>query len=228
MACIVQVHSVCNDTACGIGGTCTDPTSAPNTCTACGTLTTLQSYLYPTDSLCYTNCPTDSWKNTGAGTCDLCDASCNMCSGAITTCLNCAATYYRIIGSQACTNDCGTGFYGDTGTVHCTVCIDGCATCSMPGGVFQCDTCGTVGGVQYYMSGTSCVSNCPSGMYGDGSTIGCVSCSSPCATCSGTGTTCLTCATGALIYNTNECIPTCPGGQYNPGDNLCQLCDANC
>ena len=230
LACLPSAEAACDTTVCGVGGTCQDPNTANTTCTSCGTLAGLTSYLYPTNTTCLVNCPTDSWKNTGAGTCDLCDASCNGCSGSIITCLTCSGSYFRKIGSQECTNNCGTGFYGDSNTNHCTACPDGCATCSMPSTTVQCDSCGTVGGVQYYHSNsnTSCVSNCPSGEYGDGSTFVCTVCSSPCATCQTTGSTCLSCSTGSLIYNTNECIPTCPGGQYDPGSNFCQLCDSNC
>ena len=125
------VHSACDTTVCGVGGSCQDPNTANTTCTVCGTLSGLQSYLYPTNTTCMVNCPADSWKNTGGGTCDLCDASCNGCSGSNILCLQCATSYFRKIGSDECTNNCPTGFYGDNNTDHCTACPDGCATCGM-------------------------------------------------------------------------------------------------
>ena len=157
-----QISSVCSTTACGIGGNCADPASQPTTCTSCGTLSGLQSYLYPTDTTCYVNCPSDSYKDTSGGTCTLCHASCDGCSGSDIVCLNCASTYYRKIGSSECTQSCGNGYYGDTNTVSCTQCPDGCSQCTMPTGI-ECSHCATVGGNQYYLSGTNCVSSCPSG-----------------------------------------------------------------
>ena len=47
----------CDVDVCGTGGTC----SASTTCTSCGLLNGLASYLY-TDTHCYINCPTNSYK----------------------------------------------------------------------------------------------------------------------------------------------------------------------
>jgi hypothetical protein len=230
LVCLPVVLGACDANVCGVGGNCQDPVSASTTCVVpCGTLSGLQSYLYPTDSKCYVNCPSDSFKNTAGGRCDLCDGSCNGCSGSALTCLSCAANYYRKIGSDECTNACGTGYYGDKLTVQCTVCPNGCATCSMPVSTISCASCTTVGGSQYYLSGTTCVANCPSGTFGDtSSSPACTACTAPCATCSGSGTACLSCSTGTLIYGANSCSGSCPNGQYNPGSNFCQLCSSNC
>ena len=97
----------------------------------------------------------------------------------------------------------------------------------MPISTVECGSCTTVGGTQYYLSLTSCVSTCPSGFYGDSTSKICTVCTSPCATCQGAATTCLTCSTDNLIYGTNAC-GACPGGQFDAGSNKCELCDSNC
>lgn len=141
-------RAVCNDTACGIGGACT---ADPNVCTSCGTLTGLQSYLYPTDTKCYVNCPADSYKNTGNNSCVLCAASCSGCSNSSVTCISCAASNYRKINSYECTTSCGAGYYGDKNTIHCAACPSGCAACTMPTTTVTCSSCTTIGGTQYYL-----------------------------------------------------------------------------
>lgn len=218
--------SSCDETVCGVGGTCT---GTPTPCTTCGTLSGLQSYLYPTDTQCYVNCPANSYKDINGGTCTLCDGTCNGCSGSSTACKQCASSHFRVIGSSLCTTDCGGGFYGDKNTIQCTACPSGCSGCSMPTSTVECSACSSVAGTQYYLSSTSCVSICPSGEYGSTSgSPSCQSCTAPCATCSGSATTCLTCSTGVLEFGTNNCPATCPSGQYDAGSSKCALCDSNC
>lgn len=55
----------------------------------------------------------------------------------------------------------------------------------------------------------------------------CTPCASPCSTCFGV-TSCYSCAIGFnLVYGTNNCIVTCPAGQY-PTNKLCLLCNYTC
>lgn len=109
----------CDTSVCGIGGTCTGDLI---TCTSCGTLSNLQSYLYADDSKCYVSCPNNTYKNINTVSCINCHTSCSGCSGSPTSCMACATSFYRVIGSTQCTNDCGTGYYGDINQKICTVC----------------------------------------------------------------------------------------------------------
>jgi proprotein convertase subtilisin/kexin type 5 len=193
---VIPTLQVCGTSTCGSGGSCADA----SVCATCGTFAGLQSYFYTFDSLCYVNCPAQSYKDAGQGKCFRCSNTCNGCSGSNIDCITCAANNFRVIGSSQCTSTCGDGFYGDSNTFYCTACPQGCSLCSQPSNV-ECSACTSVAGTQYYRSSTSCVAICPPGTYGgiSGSAPTCISCGGNCATCNGSPTFCLTCITGKKL-----------------------------
>ncbi len=177
------------------------------------------------------NCPAQSYKDTGQGKCLPCSINCNGCSGSAINCITCQSNYFRVIGSNQCTDNCGNGFYGDSNTVYCTGCPQGCSLCSKPSSSVECAACTSVAGSQYYLSSTSCVAICPPGTYGGTGASGptCVTCGGYCATCIGTATFCLTCSNSKkLAFGLNTCGDNCPDGQYDPSSGICALCSTNC
>lgn len=190
-----------------------------------------QTYLYASDSVCYINCPSGTFKNSANTTCTPCDSSCSGCIDTSTYCVACANGYFRVIGSSACTQNCGSGYYGNSGTRTCTTCPIGCATCSMNGSSLICSECNSFAGVQYYLQGNSCVSLCPAATF-QGTDPGtslttCLSCTLPCKNCAGSATYCTSCDSGRLIVGQNSC-GGCPAGQYADTTSTCALCSPNC
>lgn len=217
----VSTCAVCNSN-------CATCTTTATTCTSCAIQSGAQSYLY-TDSKCYINCPSGSFKNVGNNTCQDCDVSCIGCIDSTTYCISCKSTYFRVIGATSCTQSCGTGYYGDSNTQTCTACPIGCATCSMANSILSCSTCNSFAGVQYYLSGTSCVSLCAAGTYqglDSNNKTACISCSG-CATCAGSATFCTSCSSNHLIVGQNSC-GSCPDGQWADSSTTCALCSPNC
>lgn len=81
----------------------------------------------------------------------------------------------------------------------------------------------------YLVSATStCVQNCPTGLYKNDAQGACTGCDTPCNTCSTTSTTCTSCL-GILLLdkNTNKCVSNCSDGYY-PLNGECNNCNINC
>jgi proprotein convertase subtilisin/kexin type 5 len=199
------------------------------TCTTCGLLGGLQSYMY-SDSVCYVTCPTNTYASLSLVSCVDCDVSCSSCYGSKYKCIDCAASYYRVVGSNACTQSCSLGQYGDTTSKKCTVCPVGCVTCSSAS---VCSGCTAVAGTQYFLEGTVCVGTCSPGSFGGfdagaGYAAKCLSCGGNCLTCQGSAGYCLTCSGGnKLVAATHTCESGCPSGQYDMGGS-CQMCSNSC
>lgn len=116
--------------------------------------------------------------------------------------------------------------------MKCKACNPACATCTS---LSVCQTCQSVNGVGYFLSGTTCTVACPSTHFGQTSNYTCMACWAGCATCYGsTALNCTSCKNdGAdnyyLIYGTDICNLTCPDGQYqNTTAFACLLCSSHC
>lgn len=103
----------------------------------------------------------------------------------------------------------------------------------------NCQSCQSVNGMAYYLSGSSCIVSCPLHQFGHLGSFTCVACAVGCDTCFGsTVNDCYTCTAGLvsavmtnfyLIYSSSTCSQTCPNGQYsNATSYKCLLCDVNC
>lgn len=53
-------------------------------------------------------------------------------------------------------------------------------------------------------------------------------CTSPCYSCSGTGTFCNSCVNSTYKLYNNTCLTGCPNGYYSDSSNVCQACSSNC
>lgn len=210
---------------------CATCTTSSTNCLTCGVKSGAQTYLYSTDSVCYINCPSGTFKKSTDNTCSSCDNSCSGCIDTSTYCISCATNYFRVIGSSACTQNCGSEYYGNSVTRTCTACPIGCSTCSMSGSTLSCSECTSFAGVQYYLQGSKCVSLCPAGTFqGTDTNSGlttCISCTLTCKNCAGSATYCTSCDSGHLIVNQNSC-GNCPNGQYADSLKTCALCSPNC
>ena len=203
--------------------------SSYSTCLTCGITGGSRTYLH-SDSHCYATCPNGYYGTISSSkyVCSECSGTCDGCITTSTNCIACKSSHFRQIGLNSCTNSCGTGYYGDSSTSLCTVCPVGCSACSGSGNSITCSACQTVSGVNYYLSGDSCVTSCPATKYG--SSGQCTGCDSTCQTCNGgAANNCLTCVSGKyLAYNLGTCGNACPTGSYAPAStNYCLLCNVN-
>ena len=112
-------------------------------------------------------------------------------------------------------------------------CVAACATCTA---LSTCQSCQSVNGIAYFLSGSLCTVSCPSNQFGQLSNYQCTNCADGCQTCFGpTLSDCYTCGVSSapanhyLIYGTTLCNPNCPAGQYANSTNYkCLLCSSNC
>ena len=87
-------------------------------CTSCGFLGGLQSYMY-TDNVCYVTCPTNTYAELSVTGCVDCHVSCSGCFDSKYKCIDCASTYFRVHGSNECSQTCSDGQFADTVTQKC-------------------------------------------------------------------------------------------------------------
>ena len=155
--------------------------------------------------------------------------------------MKCAAGYIRL-GSN-CVEECGDGFYIDSNR-ECKDCGKGCKTCTSP---FSCSACfdtslspisgtcekrcppstilnanGECACTLGVLTASGCSSSCPPGTYNLNRV--CQPCSYPCATCAGSSTTCLSCATGfTYISGERRCVAqsNCNYGQFENAQGNC-------
>lgn len=180
------------------------------------------------------SCAGNTFANT-ASTCALCDANCLTCSVTSTRCLTCGLISFAqsyLYTDNVCYTTCPAGSYGVlntmTGNHICTSCPTGCSQCADVSGSVQCNLCMSVMGLQYFLKGITCTSNCGSGYYGGYDSITsqptCIGCVAPCANCN-SASFCTSCSTGYLLGGI--CYTNCPFGYYISGA-ICAQCDGNC
>ncbi len=111
-------------------------------------------------------CPSDTLPKDNI--CQSCHEGCVQCVDQIHYCTSCAPGYMvdTVINStvSTCTNNCPLGTVNDTANVYgggCT-CSPQCQTCQNT--LEQCLSC-DAGSLFPLLSGSACVSSCPSGSY---------------------------------------------------------------
>lgn len=148
----------------------------------------------------------------------------------------------------SCVSSCpDMGYYPNSTTKKCTPCNSSCLACTS---ATACTLCYPP---TSYLSGSNCVTKCPSGTFGNYQTTLCESCYMGCATCDGGATTdCLTCSSGYTFNSSlgtcsktggitcsgtnyiqgNSCVKSCSSGYYastnDSGNKMCATCAATC
>lgn len=207
-----------------------------NCLSASSCLTCATGYLISGTAICTTLCPYASYFNGSTSLCEVCSSSCASCS-AFSTCTSCGlitGVQSYLHSDSVCYTTCPTGYAITTanGAHLCLSCPTGCASCSLVTGTVTCTLCQQVSTINFYLSGGTCVVNCPAGTYaganGGGDPV-CVGCDGSCSTCSGAGSSACTSCTGSLlVYGANTCEASCGNGQYSVTTTTCALCDSNC
>ena len=181
--------------------------SADNNCTQCNL-----NYIL-SDFTC--SCPSGFFINPVNSQCTPCLANCQTCNST-TTCTACNVP--SLLQENSCVARCLPGFY-QTGFT-CSRCSDGCAYCD---GQFICTIC-SPGRLEY---NGYCPTTCPPGSVANAERTKCVSCNSPCLTCSGHPSRCTSCSACCGSLFNNECLTSCPVGTYSV-NATCQYCSHNC
>lgn len=207
--------------------------SAASVCSKCKAVAGVNYYL--NSSACLVTCPSGSFGTTdGSGNlvCSSCTGPCATCKDSGTTCLSCTSGNVLYYTEATCSNSCPNGEY-DGGSQKCKPCSIYCQTCT--NSASNCQSCKSLGGIGYYLNGTSCIATCPDGTFKNTSTLKCDSCPSACATCFGSALTkCYSCKNDGtnnyyLLYGTYTCNQTCSAGQYAVNSSMqCLLCASTC
>jgi len=139
------------------------------------------------------------------GACSQCQFPCTSCVDTVGSCTACMPQDFDLIGNQ-CMMGCGIGYYRYNDTTYtCSKCDSTCATCTSPGNSTACTSCFS----PRFLSGSTCVTVCDDGLYGNRYTGACEPCPDPtCAVCSATTYgECIECQSNYLLSYDGRCVP---------------------
>jgi proprotein convertase subtilisin/kexin type 5 len=139
-------------------------TSICQTCYTANTgVITNQTYggfnIMTSDFQCVDVCGTGYYLQ--SGNCNACVSPCASCT-TVDQCITCATGFYLISTNppnQRCQNSCPNGYFANSITRTCDQCIGSCYSCSSAANL--CTACNGTN----YLSGSSCVINCPDGTF---------------------------------------------------------------
>jgi hypothetical protein len=205
--------AACPPTHYGLNAQCA---LCPAPCATCRDASTCLSCSagYFSNGSCTTACPQGNYPNSTSAACEACEPSCSSCEGSPTSCLGCIAPF--LLFESSCVASCPSGLYFESNG-SCQGCSSPCLQCAGSGSCLSCQ----VG----YLLGSGCLTECPSGHFGDGLSSSCLPCLNSCITCS-SDTLCLSCAPSRSLYS-YQCLAACPLGTYAQG-GLCLDCIAPC
>ncbi|EAR90502.2 zinc finger lsd1 subclass family protein (macronuclear) [Tetrahymena thermophila SB210] len=155
---------------------------------------------------------------------DYCPPNCGACNA--NGCTKCSDDLF--VYNFQCVTECPSNYAPDTSNI-CQPCDASCLTCSLPQSTTSCQTCKPN---TYLNPDNSCQNTCVDNYWPDSTKQICQTCSPTCYNCKSPGDSksCLSCS-GDLYLNNNQCLSTCPPGQYpfkQTNNNICQSCDKNC
>jgi proprotein convertase subtilisin/kexin type 5 len=184
--------------------------SNSSSCTVCSS----SSGAFLINSTCVLYCPAGTYKSQEASECVACSTGCSLClnSSYCSSCQSPLALY-----QAQCLSVCPNGAYTSNGI--CTPCPVGCYSCTSAS---NCSLCAS--GYLMLSSGSyyACVLSCPSGYFAAAMAstnfnnsyyYQCVTCFSPCQTCSQAGSTCTSCVSGYSLQGAS-CLSDCGNGYY--------------
>lgn len=182
---------------------------------------------------CLASCPNGTYQNNSTNLtkytaiCSACVSPCRNCISAsiCISCMNSSLFYYK----SQCLSICPALItVANVTTMVCEPCAFVCATCVNTSST--CVTCNLSIAPLFYSPNQTCVSSCPVPFVPDNNTI-CVSCSSPCNTCSQTKTNCTSCLNGTNTYlsavTIGLCLSICDQYYYaNTTTLTCESCSS--
>lgn len=191
---------------------CTACPAACATCTAANACTTCRPNFVLANGVC--SCPSGRFVNAN-GECVVCINGCQSCNSS-TSCTLCNTPL--LLQEVSCVSRCGPGFYQSGFT--CLRCSAGCASCS------NANVCIFCNAGQFAYNGF-CYTNCPAGSVANTTSSTCVSCNSPCNTCTEHPSKCTSCASCCGSLFNFQCLTSCPVGTYSI-NGTCQYCSYSC
>ncbi|XP_030832613.1 proprotein convertase subtilisin/kexin type 5 isoform X2 [Strongylocentrotus purpuratus] len=184
--------------------------------------TCAESY-YLDNAACVLLCPPGKVAVPHTRRCELCHPTCRTCEGSPDTCTSCDDEYFYDDFDNLCLTQCPEDMYDDA-LRNCQDCDDKCASCVGAGP----DNCKICYEMDEFLSGTSCVTDCPEGQYGDEYTGTCRSCHPSCVTCAGPGDhECNSCLANFEL-ELGFCRSSCTDSSYKDSNGNCQVCDKSC
>ena len=131
--------------------------------------------------------------------------------------VTCRGPYTQVTTHLSCHSSCMSGWLRSG--AMCVPCASRCLECQQA--VDRCTSCSA----GLFLNGTTCVSACPAGMYGDTSRLECLPCSSACDTCAdGTANNvCTSCAANGLLEH-SACVQTCTAPLFASGGQCLASC----
>lgn len=149
------------------------------------------------------SCPSGTFPNATAHNCDYCSNNCTTCSMISSNCTSCSSPLFLY--NDSCVSSCPTGMF-QNGTL-CQTCVSPCLTCTSATVCLSCST-------NFYTNFTCVIASlCPSGTFGNTTSLRCDACSNNCTTCSGLSNNCTSCSSPNFYYN-NTCVSSCPVGMF--------------
>lgn len=134
----------------------------------------------------------------------------------------CLSCWTGMLQNYTCVASCLPGMYSVVvvrGMVGCELCDAGCATCWNTS--TYCLSCKE----GRLLQAGVCVTQCSDLYYPDANTLSCLSCRSPCKTCSSI-LNCTSCTNNMLLFF-GQCVQICPDGSY-PNSTVCTICPMKC
>ncbi|XP_072167350.1 proprotein convertase subtilisin/kexin type 5-like [Diadema setosum] len=158
--------------------------------------------------------------------CQQCHPSCKTCSGTFDSCTSCDEDYFLYDAlDNLCVTQCPSDMY-PTQEKTCQLCHADCDTCTGPSD-HDCSSCRYTGRF-LDESSSSCVSECPSGQYGDDYNGVCGPCHPSCEECDGPGDhECTSCHDSFDKIN-GLCQSSCSDKMYRDDNGNCQSCHSSC
>jgi len=180
---------------------------------------------------CVSSCPTGYYSTASNLTkytpvCQSCVAPCATCSNA-TSCLTCSNSSLFFY-SQKCVGSCPLNTtVANLTSMQCDPCTSSCSTCTNT--TSTCLSCNPAVAPLFVAANSSCVAACPTPLVSDNNNTVCVSCQSPCSTCSLVKTNCTGCLASTNTYlsgvTAGACVSSCEQFYFaNATSQKCQGC----
>ena len=152
----------------------------------CTSLSCAQNNFFLNNS-CLRTCPDTYYTDTALRRCLECTLGCQTCYGSgLTKCTKCTSDgsqqFYLQVEVDECAPQCKSGEFADALTLACVPCNSACATCTS---LTVCQSCQSVNGRAYFLSGAQCTVTCPSIQFGKTVGFVCTNCHEGCKTCFG-------------------------------------------
>jgi hypothetical protein len=196
-------------------------------CTNCASLISCSScragFFLLANGSCNSSCPSRSYYNTSAGTCDPCPSNCTLCLAPV-LCQACAHAYYLDPqGLCVIAAECSVGRYPDRITLVCEACLFDCQSCTNN---TSCAFCNASNHRVLNLTSSRC--DPVLGYFENGVALA-LQCPSLCTACLSLAQ-CTACQPQFYVGRNGSCLEDCAPQLVVPGQprTVCQNCPYDC